>query len=657
MSRRSVCNLFPDLPEDARQSAAKWLETHRADIPAFVADALDLSLRLPDLLIASSRRRQSLVRQLRKALGIIPSSERQRPSGRVLDGVPEDPQKSRLSATGRLLAAHARSKRLIGWYRKLARMHGRRVKKFEGQIVDLENIELSHDEEAALKAEEARFNERLDLGQRCDLECAKSEEKLMTGAHNLVRTEEVDCVVDREALPRDAVVKQQFFEERERISFSFTVSRLDIAVEKIAIETQGTTKLIAASVEDIGPPKSKITWEFLSNMTILVTQYAMPLNRFAGLTSSSIKEFSAGEMSRYFRYVGTRLAPIYLQLGRDLENCEVLMGDDTPCRVLEVTKALHQASEMPEAVMPWDTYATSDQAKKSLETTEPTLAAQIASRLGFKSDRKDGKGSKRRLNTTVLIGRSHLYEPRSQIIFYRSHLGGLGNILDRILAGRKIDNRDLVIQSDLSTTNLISDPTLTARLNITHAGCVSHARRPFAMYKDHDPVLCEWILHSFKGLAIYERCIDTAGRNRDNTLAVRKGDEVNTWDEIKEAATMLSKKWSRETELGDAARYILRNFEALTYYLRDYRVSSHNNFSERMLRMERLIENNALFRKTLEGRFALDITRTILQTAIAAQVDLQLYLNWVLRMPEEVIKSNPSEFTPLAFARLNSQVD
>jgi hypothetical protein len=53
----------------------------------------------------------------------------------------------------------------------------------------------------------------------------------------------------------------------------------------------------------------------------------------------------------------------------------------------------------------------------------------------------------------------------------------------------------------------------------------------------------------------------------------------------------------------------------------------------------------------------LDITRTILQTPIAAQVDLQLYLNWVLRMPEEVIKSNPSEFTPLAFARLNSQVD
>jgi hypothetical protein len=51
-----------------------------------------------------------------------------------------------------------------------------------------------------------------------------------------------------------------------------------------------------------------------------------------------------------------------------------------------------------------------------------------------------------------------------------------------------------------------------------------------------------------------------------------------------------------------------------------------NNFSERMLRLERLIENNALFRQTLNGRFCLDIIRTILQTAIAAKVDLQLYI-------------------------------
>ena len=74
-----------------------------------------------------------------------------------------------------------------------------------------------------------------------------------------------------------------------------------------------------------------------------------------------------------------------------------------------------------------------------------------------------------------------------------------------------------------------------------------------------------------------------------------------------------------------------------------------------MLRLERLIENNALFRQTLDGRFSLDIIRTVLQTAIAAKVDLQLYLMWVMSMPADVVEAAPADFTPLAFARVKSQ--
>lgn len=75
-----------------------------------------------------------------------------------------------------------------------------------------------------------------------------------------------------------------------------------------------------------------------------------------------------------------------------------------------------------------------------------------------------------------------------------------------------------------------------------------------------------------------------------------------------------------------------------------------NNFSERMLRLEKLIEAGSLFRQTLEGRCALDIMRTVLQTAIAAGVDLVAYLTWVMRMPPDVVEKAPEAFTPLAFA-------
>jgi hypothetical protein len=58
-----------------------------------------------------------------------------------------------------------------------------------------------------------------------------------------------------------------------------------------------------------------------------------------------------------------------------------------------------------------------------------------------------------------------------------------------------------------------------------------------------------------------------------------------------------------------------------------------------------------LFRKSLSGRFALDIMRTLLQTAVAAEVDLAAYLTWVMRMPADAVKDDPGEFTPLAFAQ------
>ena len=65
--------------------------------------------------------------------------------------------------------------------------------------------------------------------------------------------------------------------------------------------------------------------------------------------------------------------------------------------------------------------------------------------------------------------------------------------------------------------------------------------------------------------------------------------------------------------------------------------------------MENLIQNNALFRNTLEGRFALDINRSILQTAIAARAPLQEYINYVLRAHPDEVMANPSLFTALKY--------
>jgi hypothetical protein len=47
-----------------------------------------------------------------------------------------------------------------------------------------------------------------------------------------------------------------------------------------------------------------------------------------------------------------------------------------------------------------------------------------------------------------------------------------------------------------------------------------HARRPFALYEDGDPITCGAMLYLFTGLAIHEDQLNVFGRNRKNVLAV-----------------------------------------------------------------------------------------------------------------------------------------
>ena len=111
----------------------------------------------------------------------------------------------------------------------------------------------------------------------------------------------------------------------------------------------------------------------------------------------------------------------------------------------------------------------------------------------------------------------------------------------------------------------------------------------------------------------------------------------------------MTERWSKATTLGTAARYIIKHFEALTAYLDDPRLEPSNNLRERMLRMEKLIESSSMFRKSLEGRFALDVVRTLLQTTVAADAPVHEYLVSVLRASEEEISAKPERFTPRAW--------
>jgi hypothetical protein len=593
---------------------------------------------------------RSLVLQLQRAMGITASSEKRKNSGDPIgpssspgDAKPKDPEER----------ARLNKQRIID----LEAKHRRLAKKYRRDLKELDDKQKKADDLASEKladsiSEDSEFNGRLTVGGPSDQSFETPDQAFMQVGDALLVEETVAANVDPELLEGQTVISS-LKENRTRYGFNFVVSKLTVEVEKVVLKDEGsTTKIVSGNTKDLGPPGMAVAWEFLANMAIMVSQYAMPFTRLGNLLSICGKRFNAAMLSRLFCYSAGRFVPIYLHLFQSLRNSAVLSGDDTQTRVLEFAEHQKNLKDSPETDPPWASYATAEKAKETLEKKmSPSLGEQTAAKLGFEWDRKNGDGQKKSLQTTVLSGRSEPKDSRSTIIFYRSHIGSFGNLLTLSLASRSPEFKKVIVQSDLATINLVTDAEVEARFDIEMAGCASHARRPFVLYQADDPELCKYMLHFFKGLYIYEKCLDLHGRNETNVRAVRNVDSREAWNDIRDVATLMEKKWSKQTKLGQAARYILKHFKKLTAYLDNPMISISNDFSERMLRMEKLIQANALFRKSLEGRFALNIMRTIFQTATAAKAPLAEYFVFVLRADKAKIKANPENYTPLAYAK------
>lgn len=682
------------LDANQRAQAAAWLADQISSAPEFFQPVLALMLTSLRTGQVSKHQLNVFSRQLSRALGIIPKSEKRR-SGNPLGALKAGVTRKARSERERIEQQRDRSNTLVDWHEALRLRHlatsNRLNKKLRNMAdnsiqnapeepsldISVDDIELTEEQKAESAAYAASVVDRLESGDGPETALQSTTETLMNASVVTANDETIylEAQLPEGVSERDVV--KTMSETRARYDFSLEVTRVELEVEKkVVVNEDGSRQVFSASTSDFGPPRFRVTWNALATLAVLIGQFAMPFNRLATMLSTTSKRFTAGGLSRMAHYVAQRLLPVYLVLADELSESAVLAGDDTPCRVVEVSSYFSstQSKKKQREPPPWAMYRTTREAEvtyarylemaeillklrvegdreaKKSPLEEPPLSLLIGRELDFESPRRDGKGGKRSLNTTVVTGRSIADDPRSMIVFYRSHLGSLGNLLEMLLQRRSAAARKLVVQSDLSTTNLVTDPELTKRFEIESCGCMSHARRPFALYEDQDPTNTSFMLHLFKGLALHERLLDEHGRNRQNVLAVRRADSRALWDEIKKLAASMTERWTKETPLGQAARYIITHFKKLTAYLENPAVEASNNLRERMLRTEKLIEKSSMFRRTIEGRAVLDILRTILQTAVAAGVPPQEYLIHLMRTDPDEVATHPERHTPRAWA-------
>lgn len=419
------------------------------------------------------------------------------------------------------------------------------------------------------------------------------------------------------------------YDHPKRLDFKCVVTEITYQVETVTDFETG--KSVRASMLQDGPEGFQLTWGAISNLVKMHVGFAVPIHRMVQMIGQP--EFSSSKICRALQYVALNFVGVYLALAEKLSDAQFLSGDDTSTRVLQ-----------------------------PIGKVDDPICDEIDTRLGYIQPRADGKGEKKALNVSLLMGKSER-DPRSTIRFFRTHAGSVGNLLTKILESRNPKAGPVIFQGDLSSSNLPTPDTRT-KTGLIFSGCGAHARRPFWRFRTDDESLCYFMLRGFLILSEIEAKIDELGRTRLNVLKLRGRYGRLVWLALKnrcQAAVtgevglatypkgITPNIWPPGSELHRAAMYVINHFQELTLYLKHPELQYTNNGSERAVRIEKCMLSSSKFRKTKRGRVTLDILRTINATCTAAGVDLTDYLVFVFTHADS-LQNHPETLTPFDFA-------
>jgi hypothetical protein len=612
------------VPPEEFGKALEWAKDPASN-PDFVRNVILALEGAQEAGQADAHAARRAVEALARAMGIIPSSEKVSPR----KSAPAEPIDAKLAVLVR------EEKKL----QALERYVGRKLRKARKDIVAVMQRDMAGTFDAA----------------SCGAEKKPSRELVLAGSaasgHGHVPSGTTAPEDEANAMGKKAIRTGTTHEKNDLVLDNRT--RI-ITGEKIYDPVTGRT--LGPDLGLVGPKGRKITWRALANVVVLVFGMALPASRIEKLFGK--KGFSRSGVSDHCAFIAGRLLPVYVAMAKEIAQCDIIMGDDCVSRVSDITRYRRDKKEWRKARK-----AAADDAAFLATHPEPTqpwhnlpessLTTQLQSELDFefqhnKVDKE--KTPKIKLNTSLLSAELETGNPKSRVVIYRSHLGSVGNLLSRLLLSRKRKKDDsLIFVGDLSASNHVTDPDVLRRVKVQYAGCASHARRPFKRHMNADPVICIDGLDFFRGLFHIEELL-AEGREHHKE-EVRRETSMSFWNDLKELSEETLTKWSPSTALGEAANYILGNYDALTLYCRDIRLPVSNDLSERLLRYEKLMDRSSFGRETVEGRARYDIIRSFWQSCVAAGVDPTYALLDVLLTDPSRVAALPGQYTPQSIAK------
>ena len=179
------------------------------------------------------------------------------------------------------------------------------------------------------------------------------------------------------------------------------------------------------------------------------------------------------------------------------------------------------------------------------------------------------------------------------------------------------------------------------------ANCLSHGRRKFVDVLDNFPESCEHVLSTLAEVYKFDQIAKE--HNMDATKRLRFHQE-NSAKPMAELNTWFHEQLDQKivepnSGLGQAIKYMINHWEALTLFLRQAGAPLDNNICERALKKAILHRKNALFYKTLNGARIGDLYMSLIHTCNLEGVNP---INYFIALQEHAAEmaQNPENWLP-----------
>jgi transposase len=166
--------------------------------------------------------------------------------------------------------------------------------------------------------------------------------------------------------------------------------------------------------------------------------------------------------------------------------------------------------------------------------------------------------------------------------------------------------------------------------DVLEVGCMAHARRYFVEAEDSEPGFSKEAVDRFRELYGIERALKDAGASVDRIREVRQAESIPKLSSLRDWMAVTRTKVLDKGPLAKAIDYSLSNWQALTRYCEDGRLSIDNNAAERALRAIAVGRKNWIFFGNARGGETAAVIYSLIATCKEQGVDPRTYLRDVL---------------------------